>query len=92
MVKLKPYKTSDLEIVDIYEGEGNFTGVAGGVVVDNNSVTVRVGTGFDVATRTAMAEKPDNYIGKTIEVRYLEETKDGSLRHPSFVRFREEKD
>lgn len=92
MLKVKPYKTEDLEVTDIYDGEGKYVGMAGGVVVDFNGVAVRCGSGFDDATREAMAKSPDDYIGKVAEIRYLEVTEDGSLRHPSFLRWREEKD
>lgn len=92
MVKLKPFKTEDLEIADIYDGEGNFAEIAGGVLVNYKNVLVRVGTGFNLETRKDMRSNPLNYIGKVIEVRYFEETEDGSLRFPSFVRFRQEKD
>lgn len=92
MLKVKPYTTEDLEVTGIYEGEGKHEGVAGGVVVNFNGVAVSCGSGFDDATRKAMAELPSDYIGKTAEIRYLEVTEDGSLRHPSFIRWREEKD
>lgn len=92
MLKVKPYKTEDLEVTGIYDGEGKYTGMAGGVVVDFNGVAVRCGSGFDDATREAMANAPNDYIGKVAEIRYLEVTEDGSLRHPSFLRWREEKD
>lgn len=35
------------------------------------------------------AIKPE-YVGKIMEVEYMEKTKDGNLRHPRFVRIREE--
>jgi DNA ligase-1 len=92
MLKLKPFTSADLRIRSIYEGEGNFQGKAGGVVVDFNGVAVSVGSGFDIPTRENMASKPDEYIGKTVEVKYFEETEDGSLRFPVFTRFRPEKD
>jgi ATP-dependent DNA ligase len=92
MLKVKPYKTEDLEVTGIYDGEGKYTGMAGGVVVNFNGVAVRCGSGFDDATREAMAKAPNDYIGKVAEIRYLEVTEDGSLRHPSFLRWREEKD
>lgn len=92
ILKVKPYKTDDFEVTGIYDGEGKYTGMAGGVVVDVAGVAVRCGSGFDDATRKAMADKPNDYIGKTVEIRYLEVTEDGSLRHPSFMRWREEKD
>ncbi len=36
----------DLKIIDVYEGEGKYEGMAGGVVVDFNGVPVRIGGGF----------------------------------------------
>lgn len=91
MLKLKPFSTLDLKVTSIYEGEGNFQGVAGGVVVDFNGNPVSVGSGFDVATRKKMAETPSDFIGRTLEVKYFEETEDGSLRFPTFVRWRDDK-
>lgn len=92
MLKLKPFKSVDLIVTGVYDGEGDFEGKAGGVTVDYNGITVRVGSGWDIATREAIAENPNSYIGKAIEVKYFEETEDGSLRFPIFQRFREEKD
>lgn len=92
MLKMKPFETIDLIIKGVYAGEGKFEGMAGGVDVDYNGVSVAIGSGFDVATRKALTAAPNDYIGKTIEVKYFEETEDGSLRFPTFVRFREEKD
>lgn len=91
MLKLKPFITVDLKVTSIYEGEGNFQGVAGGVVVDFNGKPVSVGSGFDIPTREEMAKSPSNFIGRTAEVKYFEETEDGSLRFPTFVRWRDDK-
>jgi ATP-dependent DNA ligase len=92
MLKVKPFKSIDLAITGVYAGEGLFEGMAGGVDCDYSGVTVSIGSGFDVATRKKMAESPNDFIGKTIEIKYFEETEEGSLRHPTFQRFREEKD
>lgn len=92
MLKVKPFKSIDLPIESIYAGEGKFEGMAGGVDCTFNGVTVSIGSGFDVDTRKKMAAAPHDYLGKTIEIKYFEETEDGSLRFPTFVRFREEKD
>ncbi len=92
MLKLKPFKTVDLVIESIYDGEGKFEGMAGGVVVNFDNHSVRVGSGFDVSTRKKMAKSPSDFIGKTIEIQYFEVTEEGSLRFPTFKRFREEKD
>lgn len=92
VLKLKPFKSVDLKIEEIYSGEGKNEGKAGGIVVNFNGHAVRVGTGFDDTTREAMARKSDKYLGKTVEIRYLEVTEKGSLRHTSFKRFRPDKD
>jgi len=36
----------EVKIIDVYEGEGKYEGMAGGVVVDFNGVPVRIGGGF----------------------------------------------
>jgi DNA ligase 1 len=92
MLKLKPFKSVDLKVTGFYDGEGRNEGKAGGFVVDYNGVPVRVGTGLTDSLRDEVAKNPASYLGKTIEVKYLEETEDKSLRHPVFTRFREEKD
>lgn len=92
VLKLKPFKSLDMKIESIYAGEGDFEGMAGGVVVTDGSITCRCGSGFDVSTRKKMASSPDEFIGKTVEIRYLEVTEENSLRHPTFKRFRPDKD
>lgn len=92
MLKFKPFKSVDLEVKEIYEGEGNFQGMAGGVVVDYNGTPVRCGSGFDVALRKEMANEPSKFIGKVAQIKYFEQTEDNSLRFPIFERWREEKD
>lgn len=91
MLKLKPFKTLDLPVIDTYDGEGNFEGLAGGLVVDYKGTPVRCGSGFDLATRKAIQDNRSAYIGKIVEIKYFEETPDGSLRFPTFVRFRPDK-
>lgn len=92
MIKLKPFKSLDLEVISIYDGEGKFQGMAGGVVVDYNGVSVNCGSGFDDAMRKKMAEEPEQFVGKMVEIKYFEETPDGSLRSPIFQRWREDKE
>ena len=92
MLKVKPYTTEDLKVTGVYAGEGKYEGMAGGMVLNYNGVAVRCGSGLDDVMRKEMAERPNDYIGKVAEIRYLEVTEDGSLRHPSFLRWREEKD
>jgi DNA ligase-1 len=91
MIKLKPFETLDLKVTGVFDGEGKFEGKAGGILVDYNGVTVRIGSGFDDAIRDTLSKEPNSYIGKTAEIKYFEETEDGSLRFPIFIRWRDDK-
>jgi DNA ligase 1 len=92
MVKLKPFKSIDVPIIDYYEGKGKNTGLLGGVVVDLGTNTCEVGSGFTDEQRKEVWNNKSKYLGKIIEVKFLEFTEDKSLRHPIFIRFRTDKD
>ena len=96
-LKLKPTLSKDLPIIGFFEGEGRLTGTLGGVDIKHVSefgdlVIVKVGSGFTDALRDEIWNNQSRYLGKTIEVKYQEETEDGSLRHPRFKSFRPDKD
>lgn len=91
MIKLKPFETLDLKVLEIFDGEGKYEGKAGGIIVDYNGVAVRVGSGFDDITREVLTQNKSEYIGKTVEIKYFEETEDKSLRFPIFIRWRDDK-
>lgn len=91
MIKLKPFETLDLKVMEIFDGEGKYEGKAGGIIVDYNGVAVRVGSGFDDITREVLTQNKSEYIGKTVEIKYFEETEDKSLRFPIFIRWRDDK-
>ena len=92
MLKLKPYKEVDLIVTGIYDGEGKYEGMAGGIICDYLNSSIRVGSGFSDSDRKKMAEKQNSYIGKTAEIKYFEETDEGKLRDPRFYRWRPDKD
>lgn len=46
----------------------------------------------DQATRRDMTEAPDKYIGRCVEIKVYGWNEDGGPRHPTFVRWREDKD
>ena len=95
-LKIKRFYTVDLRITAIEEGQNRLAGTMGALVVDYKGNELRVGSGFDDATRAAVWENPDNYIGKIVECKYKEVTMDKktgleSLQFPTFVRFRNDK-
>lgn len=79
--KVKPVRTLDLVVKDVKDN--------GSLVVDNAGKDVTVGIGLSDAIR-AKAKK-GAMLGMIIEVRFQEETASGSLRHPVFVRERNDK-
>jgi DNA ligase 1 len=91
MLKLKPFKTEDLKVIGTYEGEGALEGTIGGIIVDFNGCSVRCGSGFSNFDREEISRNQKAFIGKIAEIRFLEETEDGSLRHPTFERWRDDK-
>lgn len=95
-LKWKPFYSADLKITGYEIGAGKNVGRLGKFFVDFNGVEVGIGGGFK-------EKEPDNerqhfwdnreaMIGKTIEIKHYGITKDGSLRHPQYLRLREDKD
>lgn len=82
--KVKPVRTLDLRVTDVKPN--------GSLVVDHNGKDVVIGIGLSDLVRDKAMRKPKAVIGTIIEVRFQEETAAGSLRHPVFVRERNDKD
>jgi len=102
-LKVKAQETEDLRIIGAFKGEPHtkYEHCLGGLIVDRNGVSVRVGGGFTDNEREEIWQlywqdlsNTGNLklIGRLIEVEFHEVTPDGSLRHPRFVRFRDDKD
>ncbi len=89
-LKMKPTDTLDLEIVGVFEGEGKYEGMLGGVYVTHKGVKVGVGSGFSDGDRETLWANPP--IGRLAEIMFQEVTPDGSLRHPRFKKFRHDKE
>lgn len=90
-LKMKQVETVDLPVIGFFEGEGKYVGMLGGIIVDNEGVPVRVGSGFSDDDRVHIWNTTEVYLGATVEILYHEVTPDGSLRHPRFFRWRFDK-
>jgi len=90
-LKIKDRNTVDVEITGLQEGTGKFEGQLGALVVNFEGVTVNVGSGLTDALRESIWLDKDSHIGRLVEVEYHEVTPDKSLRHPRFIRFRDDK-
>jgi DNA ligase-1 len=91
-MKLKPKGSIDCPVLKLLEGKGKYENALGKVVVEYKGQKVKVGSGFSDSQRHAFWEKPAMLQGRMIEVEYMEETDDGSLRHPVFKGFRPDKE
>jgi DNA ligase-1 len=86
--KLKPFLTADLKVVAVLPGEGRNLGRMGSLrVVTKEGIEVADVGGFSDYER----ELPESYwLGKIIEVKYYYLGSQNRLRHPTFVRVRDE--
>jgi DNA ligase-1 len=91
VMKFKAFFDADVPITALLEGTGKHSGKLGSFVVDYKGVEVRVGSGLTDDLREQIWSDKSAHVGRTIEVRYQEETPDGSLRFPTFVCFRNDK-
>ena len=95
LIKVKKFYTLDLKVTDAIEGDGRLKGTLGALVVNYKDNTVNVGSGFSDVQRKEFWENKDDIIGRVIEVKYKEITKNKdtgleSLQFPVFISLREE--
>ena len=94
LIKVKQFYTYDLKIVGYEEGEGRNKGTLGSFIVEYKDNTVKVGSGYSDSERKNFWENREDYIGRIIEVKYKEISKDKntgkeSLQFPIFVGLRD---
>lgn len=90
-LKLKAVEDVDLKVEKLIQGEGKYHGMLGAVIVTFKGKRVNVGSGFSDEERREFWDNPNLILHKVIEIQYHEVTPDGSLRHPRFVKIREDK-
>ena len=87
-LKWKPWFSADVEVTAVAAGSGRNKGRMGALVVEYKGKRVNVGSGFSDGERDSFWRTRASMLGQTIEVKYQEVTKDGSLRFPVFLRWR----
>ena len=97
LIKIKKFHTADLMIMDVEEGDGRLKGTLGAFVVAFKGNLVNVGSGFSDSQRNDFWTRRDELIGKIVEVKYKEVSKNKdtgleSLQFPVFVRLRTDKE
>lgn len=88
ILKVKKYHTIDLEVVGVREGKNK--GKAGAVEVYYNGLLNLVTVGLK-DQKDKWLQNPNLIVGKIIEIKYVEETVDGNMRHANILRVREDK-
>lgn len=87
-VKHKWQRTLDCIITGIKPGQGKYTGQCGALVCCIDDIEIANVSGMDDATRKMIST---NDIGRVIEVEYERVGSKGRLRHPRFLRYRDDK-
>lgn len=94
LIKIKRFYTVDLKVIGYEEGAGRLKGTLGALIVDFKGNSVNVGSGFDDVTRTEIWSNRGNILGRIIEVKYKDVSKDKktgleSLQFPIYITLRE---
>lgn len=91
-VKRKREESVDVPIVGLEEGTGKFKGTLGKFkCVLPDGIEFTCSGKLTEEMRDHIWLNPNQYIGRIIEVVYQERTPRGSLQHPNFFRFRDDK-
>lgn len=89
--KLKRVATLDAVVVDIKDGAGKYLGLPGALVCAVEGRVIASVSGMDDNMRAQIGLDWNGTIGRVVEIEYQYVGDGGRLRHPRFVRFRDDK-
>ena len=97
LIKVKQFYDATLRVIGYEEGSGKNKGALGSLIVKYKDGKSGVGYGYSDQMRKDLWKKRDELIGKLIDIKYKEETKDKntglpSLQFAGFICFREDYD
>lgn len=90
-MKLKPEEEVDVKIIGYTAGTDGFGGMVGSIVgraEDGSEVSF---SGFTLELRRELTANGESYLGRWVEVRYMQRDSLGGYRHPRFYRFHPDK-
>lgn len=90
-MKLKPEEEADGEIIGYVEGDGKYTGNVGSVTLrfaDGSSTTV---SGMSDDVRDDINRNRQEYLGRIVEIKYMQRDSQGGYRHPRWFRWHPDK-
>jgi DNA ligase-1 len=95
LLKIKTMMTFDEKCVGIFEGEGKYKGMLGGINVLYKGYPLKCGSGFNDVQRKLYFDNPDLIIGQLVEIQYFRESSNDqgglSVSFPIFKGIREDK-
>ena len=97
ILKVKSFFYNDLRCLGMYEGEGEFEGTLGGIVVNYKGFKVKAGSGFTQEQREYYWTHPDEIVGHIVCIKCKGESRNSkddsvSLNFPIFFAIRVDKD
>lgn len=97
LIKVKSFFFNDVYCLDVLEGEGEFKGTLGSLIVNYKGYKVKCGSGFTQEQRKYYWEHPDEIVGKIVTVKCKGESRnskndDLSMNFPIFTEVRLDKD
>ena len=76
ILKVKKFLNADCKIVGYEEGDGKYKGMLGAFIINYKGNNVNVGSGYTDGERIELWNKRDELIGRVLQVKFKEETKD----------------
>lgn len=95
LLKIKSMKTFDEICTGVFEGEGKYKGMLGGITINYKGYPLRAGSGFNDEQRKLYFNNPELIVGSLVEVQYFRESQNAegglSVSFPIFKMIRTDK-